>query len=269
MSMARAAERSRHALGVQSIEVGLRLLRPLIDAGRPLNLKVLAETAGFAPPKAHRYLVSFINAGLIEQDMQTGRYGLGALAFELGLNALGLLDHDKLARTTLSELELESGQSACLVVWRNKGPIVAAVESSPQLGTVFIAMRVGSTLSMVRTASGRIFLAFLPRNTISAILAKELRSGKMSVVEINELIGQIRRRGYSTSKDGTIPGISAISAPIFDHESRLVYALTLFGPTASLDVSPKSRVLRILQRKASELSGRLGHREKNNPRRVE
>jgi DNA-binding IclR family transcriptional regulator len=266
MSMARGAERPRHALGVQSIEVGLKLLRPLIDAGRPLNLKVLADTAGFAPPKAHRYLVSFINAGLIEQDAQTGRYGLGVLAFELGLNALGLLDHDKLARTALSELELETAQSACLVVWRNRGPTVAVVESSPQHGNVFIAMRVGSTLPMLRTASGRIFLAFLPRDAISAILARERRTGnktgKMSAVEINDLIGQIQRRGYSTSRDGTIPGISAISAPIFDHDGRLIYAMTLFGPTASLDVSPKSRVLRILQRKAAELSGRFGCRGK-------
>jgi DNA-binding IclR family transcriptional regulator len=268
MSMARGAERPRHAPGVQSIEVGLKLLRPLIDAGRPLNLKVLAETAGFAPPKAHRYLVSFIKAGLIEQDTQTGRYGLGALAFELGLNALGLLDHDKLARTALSELELETAQSACLVVWRNRGPTVAVVESSPQHGNVFIAMRVGSTLPMVRTASGRIFLSFLPRDALNAILAKERRAGKMSAAEIHDLVGQIRRRRYSTSRDGTIPGISAISAPIFDHDGRLIYAMTLFGPTASLDVSPKSRVLRILQRKAAELSSRLGYREKETLHRV-
>jgi hypothetical protein len=44
--------------------------------------------------------------------------------------------------------------------------------------------------------------------------------------------------------------------------------MTLFGPTAGLDVSTKSRVLRILQRKAAELSGRLGYREENDPRRA-
>jgi DNA-binding IclR family transcriptional regulator len=246
--------------GVQSIEVGLKLLRPLIDAGKPLNLKALAETAGFAPPKAHRYLASFIKAGLIEQDVDSGRYGLGVLALELGLQALGLLDHDKLARTALAELVRDSGQSACLVVWANKGPTVFAVEPSPQVGSVFVAMRVGSILSMARTASGRIFLAHLPREVSGTVLTRELRSSKSAAADLARMIGEIRRRGYSTSTDGTIAGISAMSAPIFDHDGKLVYALTLFGPTAGIDVSPKSRARRVLKTKAQALSVRFGFR---------
>jgi DNA-binding IclR family transcriptional regulator len=253
--MPRAA---RGAAGVKSMEVGLKLLRPLIEAGRPLNLKVLAGAAGFAAPKAHRYLVSFINAGLIEKDPDTGRYGFGALAFELGLSALGLLDYNKLARKTLAELEREAGQSACLVVWCNQGPTVAAVESNPLHGSVFVAMRIGSVLPMLRSASGRIFLAFLPAEAISAVLATERKATRMSTAEVDGIIKETRRRGYSTSKDATIPGITAISAPVFDHDGRLVYALTCFGPTASLDPATKRHVLHVLQTKAGDLSARLG-----------
>ncbi|MCX7309744.1 MAG: helix-turn-helix domain-containing protein, partial [Afipia sp.] len=82
------------ALGIQSIEVGLKLLRPMIDAGGPMTLKALSEAAGYAPPKAHRYLVSLIRMKLASQDPVTGLYGLGDLAFELGLAAVGLLDRE-------------------------------------------------------------------------------------------------------------------------------------------------------------------------------
>src|SRR6478752_5927352 len=91
------------ALGIQSIEVGLKLLRPMIDAGGPMTLKALSEAAGYAPPKAHRYLVSLIRMKLAAQDPETGRYGLGSLAFELGLAALGILDRDALGRASLRE----------------------------------------------------------------------------------------------------------------------------------------------------------------------
>jgi DNA-binding IclR family transcriptional regulator len=258
MSMAR--DRTRDALGVQSIEVGLRLLRPLIDAGKPLNLKTLADAAGFAAPKARRYLVSLINAGLVEQDAHTGRYGFGSLSFELGLNALGLLDPDKVARAALADLELDIGQSVCLVVWATTGPTVLAVESSPQLGSVFVAMRVGSTLPLVLSGSGQIFLAYLPREMTRAIVTKECKSYKKSAREVDEIVELVRRRGYATSKDATVPGIAAVSAPVFNHDGRLVYAMTSFGPTASLDVTPKGAVLPTLRAKADALSARIGFR---------
>jgi len=259
MSMALDPVRGRAGLGVQSIEVGLRLLRPLIDAGRPLNLTALAKTAGFAAPKARRYLVSLIRAGLVEQDPQTGRYGFGALAIEVGLNALGLLDHNRLARQALSELEVEVGQSTCLAVWTPGGPTVMAVESSPQEGIIFVAMRVGSTLPLL-SASGRIFLAHLPREITAPLLQRERKRNPTSATQIAAIVEQIKRQGYAASKDATVPGISAISAPIFNHDGQLVYALTCFGPTVGFEVSPRSKFVRALRSKAEAVCARLGHR---------
>ncbi len=45
--------------GVQSIEVGGRLLQALVDADAPMMLKDIASRAKIAPAQAHAYLVSF------------------------------------------------------------------------------------------------------------------------------------------------------------------------------------------------------------------
>ena len=66
--------------GIQSVEVGGRLLLALVHEGRPMALKDLAQAAGMAPAKAHPYLVSFGKLGLIAQDESSGRYGLGPLS---------------------------------------------------------------------------------------------------------------------------------------------------------------------------------------------
>src|SRR5260221_336383 len=67
------AQAKRQRLGINSLEVGLRLAKVLGEHGLPLALKDLAAKAAMPPAKAHRYLVSLIRAGLAEQDRESGR----------------------------------------------------------------------------------------------------------------------------------------------------------------------------------------------------
>ena len=100
--------------GIQSVEVGGRLLIALADAGRPMALKDLALAAGMSPPKAHPYLVSFGKLGLITQDAVAGHYGLGPLAMQLGLISLQQFDPLHLASARLPALALEVGQTVAM-----------------------------------------------------------------------------------------------------------------------------------------------------------
>ena len=248
------------ALGIQSIEVGLKLLRPILDAGKPLNLKSLAAAAGYAPPKAHRYLVSLIRMKLVEQDPLTGRYGLGKLAFELGLAAIGLLDREALGRAAIHEIMAETRQTACLVVWANGGATVAAVE--PGVGSIFLGIRIGSVLSLLRSASGRVFLANLPRQATNELLTGELGELKMSKTAVTAMIDQVRREGMSRIRDSMMVGLSAVSAPVFDHDGRLAYSITCMGQTNTFDTSLDGDIVRIVRSKVSDLSARLGFQAK-------
>src|SRR5690349_12864168 len=102
---------ARAQRGIQSVEVGGRLLVALANAGRPMALKDLAEAASMSPAKAHPYLVSFGKLGLVAQDGASGRYGLGALALQLGLISLHQFDPVRLATPRLRELALELGHT--------------------------------------------------------------------------------------------------------------------------------------------------------------
>lgn len=244
------------ALGIQSIEVGLKLLRPILDAGGALNLKAIAAATGYAPPKAHRYLVSLIRMKLVAQDPVSGRYGLGELAFELGLAAIGLLDREGLGRTAIREIRAETHQTACLVVWANGGATVAAVE--PGVGSIFLGIRTGSILSLLRSASGRVFLAHMPPEAVESVLAQELADTPMDSGSVAALRETVRRGGLSCIRDTMMVGLSAVSAPVFDHDGRLAYVLTSLGQSESFDTSIDGHVARMVAGKARELSARLG-----------
>ena len=87
--------------GIQSIEVGFRLLDVLARNGRPMMLRDIAKGAGMPAAKAHRYMISFMRTGMIEQDSGSGRYLLGSYALDVGLSALGRLDPVRLPVTFL------------------------------------------------------------------------------------------------------------------------------------------------------------------------
>ena len=57
--------RGKPKRNIQSIEVGFKLIRALEEAPGPTSLKLLSKRAGMEPSKAHLYLVSFCNLGLV------------------------------------------------------------------------------------------------------------------------------------------------------------------------------------------------------------
>lgn len=77
--------------------------------------------------KAHRYMVSFMRIGLIEQDRASGRYDLGSYALQLGLSGLGRLDPVRLAAPVLDDLCEEINETVALAVWGNHGATVVRI----------------------------------------------------------------------------------------------------------------------------------------------
>ena len=88
--------------GVQSLEIGLSVAHVLVNSQGPMMLKDIAQQAGMSPAKAHRYLVSLIRAGLVEQDPASSRYDLGPFALNIGLVALDRLDRVRLGLTAIA-----------------------------------------------------------------------------------------------------------------------------------------------------------------------
>jgi DNA-binding IclR family transcriptional regulator len=72
------------------------ILKAMVFGKRSMMLKDIAAAADMPPSKAHRYLVSLIRSGLVEQDPLTSRYNLGPFALNIGLVAIDRLDRIRL-----------------------------------------------------------------------------------------------------------------------------------------------------------------------------
>src|SRR5688572_17116037 len=99
----------RNKRRIQSIDVGFRLIRVLEAASGKLPLSKVSELADMPASKAHLYMASFVQAGLVEQDPVTMRYGLGPYALQLGAAAMRQLDVAQVSREALDGLQSATG----------------------------------------------------------------------------------------------------------------------------------------------------------------
>ncbi len=242
--------------GIQSVEVGGALLVALAHRGRPLALKDLAQAAGMAPAKAHPYLVSFIKLGLVAQELEGGRYGLGPLALQLGMISLQQYEPIRLATPRIEELAQRLGHTVAIAVWGNRGPTVVRVAEAPS--PVHISMRHGTVMSLRGTASGRVFAAFLPRADVRAALGAVGERASLAAA-FETLLEQVRQDGIASTQDLVVPGVSALAAPVFDDQGRIALCLTVLGPSGSFDLRLDGVIAPTLKRVAETLSRQLGN----------
>ncbi len=249
------------AQGIQSVETGGALLEALVAGGQPMMLKDLAATAGMPAAKAHRYLVSFIRLGLVEQDGTAGRYTLGPFALRLGLSALGRLDAVRLATPRLPELASRLGATVALAVWGNHGATIVRWEESRDIVTVNV--RAGGVMPLLSSATGRCFAAWMPPGAIDPLVTEELRQPDRPGVprtrdEADRMLREVRDTGLARVTGELIPGIDALAAPVFDHRGAMVLAVTVLGYAGTFDSDPAGPVALALLGFAGDLSGRLG-----------
>ena len=239
---------SERRSGVQSVGVGAALLRALADASGPEALGVLARAAQMSTAKAHRYLASFVQAGLVVRSELNGSYDLGPLAVRLGLAAIERFDVVRLASERLIELRDAVDATTLIALWTDLGPTVARIALSDH--PVTLAVRIGTTFPVLTTATGRIFLAFGPASDVERLVDESSAAST-----IRDIRDGVRNDGVAVVDQTFLVGVQALSAPLLQANGVLAAAITIVARPGQLDLSPQGPVARQVRKFAEALSG--------------
>lgn len=239
--------------GLKSLDAALGVLEHLVSVNGPTTLSEIARANNMPPSKVHRYLASFVAAGLVKQQGRSGRYDLGPTALQMGLAAIARNDFVNSAAEGLSDLSAETGMTVLLAVWANQGATVVRWERGPT--PTDTSMGLGTTLPLLNSATGRVFLAWGPpravdsaRNSQLRRLARHpeiLRDLKLTKSGLTSLVDHIRNRGFATIEGRYIPGLIAASAPVLDWQGEAQAAITIVG-TDPATIAADSTQLRLL-----------------------
>lgn len=227
--------------GVQSLEIGISILRAITQGHRSMMLKDIAAAADMPASKVHRYMVSLVRSGLVDQDPRSSRYDLGPFALTLGLVAVDRLDRVGLGLSAIAELRDEINETTALAVWSDNGPVIVRSERPHRPITVNVVT--GTALNILTSASGRVFAAWLPEATVAPLIARELMTPELppdvhTVEAIETMLATARQHGVAAVTDyHLVPGVAAVAAPVFNANNEITLSVLAIGVKGMIDMS--------------------------------
>ncbi|MBP0446897.1 IclR family transcriptional regulator [Roseomonas sp. SSH11] len=206
--------------GVRPLASALKTLALLDHLGQvrqPVRLATLSRQLGAGRATIYQRLVTLMAAGWVEQTSE-GYFRLTLRAARVAQAATEQAGLGARTLPVLEQLSAETGEAASLAVLEGDLPcIVQRVE--PQ-GVLRVEMRVGATMDLAGSASGRVLLAHLDPARARR-LAPELDPA---------ILAAVRESGHSISSGQTMEGIRAAAVPVFGHDGACAAALSLVAP---------------------------------------
>lgn len=251
-------ENGSSAQGIQSIEIGIALLQTLAANDGPMSLGALALAAGMPASSCRRYLLSLIHANLVHQEERSGRYDLGSGLLKLGLQALSRFDIVGATVDRALLLRDETRQTTVVSVFGERGPtVVGWFDGTPRL---IVNSHFGSVYSLLGTATGRVFLAFLPDEATQRLLEAESRDGleDHGPEAVAKIVASVRRDRHSLIRDEVVPGLGAIAAPVFDAQGAIASVITIIATSTKMADDRAAALAKSVQQACDDVSKAAG-----------
>jgi DNA-binding IclR family transcriptional regulator len=218
--------------GIQSVGIGMKVLSTVAAMPGPSSLTAIAAKAGLSASKTHRYLSSLVAASMLKQDPHSGYYDLDAGVIRIGLAALSRIDAFSTAGSFVENLVAKTGRTAAISVWGDAGPTVLRwFKGTPP---VITSIYIGSTLPVLRSATGQIFFAFGHRAEVDVHARREIAGSRVDLAssDLEALRSSVAARCIATNSDVFVPALRVASAPVFDLQGSLVLVIALMADTA-------------------------------------
>jgi DNA-binding IclR family transcriptional regulator len=125
----------------------------------------------------------------------------------------------------------------------------------------------GTALNVLTSASGRVFSAWLPQETVAPLIARELSQPDLpaevkTLGAIDIMNEHIRQCGVAAVADyHLVPGVAAVAAPVFNAENQITLVMLAIGVKGMIDMSQDGPVVAALKAATQTLSRRLGYRD--------
>lgn len=237
----------------------LDVLSLLARHTEPLPAARIAAALGLPRSSTYRILTTLADRGYVTHVRESGRFGLGAAAYELGSAYQRQAPLQRAAGPLLARLVDVTTHNAHLAIMHGRDVLYVIEERAT--GRPRLVTDVGVRLPAHLTASGLAMLAELSPAQVravyphsAALIAREGR-GPSTLSELRRMLVETRARGYAV-EDGTItPGLASVAVAVTDHIGHPIAAVAVTFPES--DRGQELYLAEKVRRVGAALSARL------------
>lgn len=217
--------------GAQAIDRATALLVAVMESERPLLLTQLALAHGLAKSTTSRMLSALERQGLVARD-HDGAFVPGPALLRFARTRAIETDLIAMYRPLLQRLATVTGETANLAI--AAGDQVESLDQAD--GQYLLGTRnwVGSRIPMHCSALGKVLLAFEAAPIPPGRLERRTPSTIATRADLLTELANVRRRGFAIIRDELEEGLTAVAAPIRDHDGHVVAAVSITGPSSRL-----------------------------------
>ena len=242
-----------------SAERSLRLLAHLAASGRALSLAELATHLELPKATAHRLCTQLLDTGFVARDLTERDFVVGPALRQLALDTLNHGTLRGLRHELLTELVAQVGETCNFTTLDGASVLYLDRVEAPWPWRLTLAA--GEHVPLHCTASGKLFLAFLPTEERDALLDR-LSLTRMTdhtlttVAALRAECEAIAAAGHAVDREEFIAGLIAVAVPVRDAQGLVRGALAVHAPRSRLTMAQETAQLPALL-KAAKRMGKL------------
>jgi DNA-binding IclR family transcriptional regulator len=244
---------------VQSVDRAAAILEMLAHDGES-GVTEIAAQLGVHKSTAFRLIATLERRGLVEQNLERGKYRLGVGILRLAGATTARLDVVQESRPLARSLAVDTGETVNIAVL-SEG---AALYLDQVAGGSSLQSHnwVGQRIPLHATANGKILLSGLTSEQITAEVGTRLRAyTPATITSLKQLLAQIddiREVGHAVVVDELERGLTAVAAPLHNVHGDVVASISVSGPTFRFDDERLASAVTKVVDVADEIGQRLG-----------
>ena len=246
---------------VQSVLRALEIIESLSGSQSELGITEIAEFMQLSKSTVYGLVNTLVIKGYLEQNAQTKRYRLGLKLFEIGTLVHRRMDLRNEAKPYCEELSFKYNATVHLAAYSNNE--IVYIDKVDMPSAIIIYSQVGKRAPMYCTGVGKAVLAFLnPEKQQEFIENLNFeRYTDNTIIRSDDLereLQKIRSQGFAFDNEEIEVGLRCIAAPIFNHKSDPIAAISVSAPIARLAIENIDQIAQNVVKCAKYISARLG-----------
>ena len=246
---------------MNSYEKVLKILLAFTPDNQPMRTIEISKKLGINNATVNRILITLKNEFFLVQDEKTRHYRLGPSAALLGRSVKQSLKGrlTSMSKPFVDMLRDKVKETVHLeVLQHNRIYLSYSAKADRQLT---VTPSVGDRMAINANAGAKAIMAFSSEKIVNHQLSGTLPIFTKETITDPEKIRneykQIRKTGFAFDRGEFDDDVSAVAAPVFNHEKQPVAAVVIITPSFRMEGHIESGVLELLEDTAKEITDRL------------